>query len=294
MDEAFRLLWQRYRAWADFSGRLKKANASGKRYVLMLTIVGTALATLGPFAGVAGPFVSWVLPGLGAAALTIATFLGKQLLDTKHEEEWTKARAAAEAHKSEANKYLVKVEPYAGSDRETRLTTRIEELSTVGTGLAPDTPPGNSPAGMPTAFWTIDEYIKNRLDDQTTYYRSRAAKYTKSMTTGRNISLLLGALAALLSLVTGATPERAKLIAAILGVVTTAGGAIGAYFQAGHFEAIALKYRKTADALDILKLHLRAAATPESRGEIILKAETILQAENAAWLAEVTPKPTQG
>ena len=246
MDATFQLLWQRYRAWADTSRRLKNTNASWKRYVLVLTIMGTALATLGPFAGVAGQLVGWVLPVLGAAALTIATYLGKELLDTKHEEAWTRARAAAEVYKSEANKYLVQARPYAGPDREAQLRARIAQLAAVGKGLAPDAPIGNSATkGMPTAFWSVDDYIKNRIDDQVKYYRDRAQDHTDSMVKGRQLALLLGGLAALLSLVTGATPQGAKFVAAVLGVVTTAGGAIGAHFQAGHFEAIALKYRET-------------------------------------------------
>lgn len=294
MDATFQLLWQRYRAWADTSRRLKNTNTAWKRNVLMLTIAGTALATLGPFAGAAGPVVGWVLAGLGAAALTIATYLGKELLDTKHEEAWARARAAAEVYKSEANKYLVRSTPYAGPDREAQLRARIAELASVGKGLAPDSPTGDSATtGMPTAFWTIDDYTKNRIDDQVKYYRDRARDHTASMVKGRRVSLGLGGLAALLSLMTGATPQGATLVAALLGVVTTAGAAIGAHFQAGHFEAIALKYRETADVLDLLKLDLKAALTPESRNELVTRAETILQAENAAWLTEVTPKPSQ-
>jgi hypothetical protein len=105
------------------------------------------------------------------------------------------------------------------------------------------------------------------------------------------VALFLGGAAALLSLMTGSIPSGAKLIAAVLGVVTTTAGAIGAYFQAGHFDAIALKYRETADVLDLLKLDMMSALTPESRGELVSNAEALMQAENAAWLLEVTPKP---
>src|SRR5688500_10575571 len=101
MDPMFTLLWQRYRAWADTSRQLKEQNASWKRRVLIMTVVGTALATLGPHAG--NPLVARALPMIGAAALALATYFGKALLDAKNEENWTRARAAAEAFKSESS-----------------------------------------------------------------------------------------------------------------------------------------------------------------------------------------------
>src|SRR5262245_48052327 len=128
MDQMFQLLWQRYRTWADTSARLKTTNTSWKRNVLGLTLIGTTLATLGPFAGTGA---GRVVPMLGAAALALATYFGKELLDTKHEEKWTRARAAAEAYKSEAQKYLVKTPPYDGADRASRLKARMDDLAKV-------------------------------------------------------------------------------------------------------------------------------------------------------------------
>ncbi len=288
MDPAFTLLWQRYRGWASASKRLKANNTKWKRNVLLLTIVGTALAALAPFVRDAGIAGGWALPYAGSAALALATYFGKALLDTKHEETWARARAAAEAYKSEAAKYAVQAPPYATVDREAILRTRLEELATVGKGLMPDNVTGAE--GMPSAFWTPDEYIKSRLDDQTTWYRQRAQEQTRAMTRGRAVSVLLGGVAVLLGLVSGTTPQGAKLVAAILGVVTTTAAAIGAHFQAGHLEAIALKYRETAATLDLLKLDLGRASTAEQRGELVVKAEAIMQAENAAWLIDVRPK----
>ncbi len=288
MDPTFTLLWQRYRAWATTSARLKSATAKWKRRVLILTVAGTALATLGPFARDAAIPTGWLLPVLGSAALAIATYLGKELLDTQHEEAWTRARAAAEIYKSEAAKYAVQAPPYAGENREQVLRARLEELATLGKGLPADSVAGAAAiARMPATFWTATDYVKNRLDDQIEFYRRKAAEHTAVMTKGRVVSLLLGGSAALLSLATGAAPERATLIAAVLGVVTTTGGAVGAYFHASHFEAIALKYRETADALELLKLDLNRVSTPEARGGVVTKAEAIMQAENAAWMMEM-------
>jgi len=288
VDEMFQLLWHQYRTWGDTSRHLKQRNSAWKKYVLILTLAGTALATLGPFAGAP---LSRLLPVLGAAALAMATYLGRELLDTKHEERWTRARAAAEAFKSEACKYLVQAPPYNGPDRASRLKARISDVGQVTKDLAPDdiTPEALN-REMPTAPWTIDDYLKKRIDDQVNWYRTRAAEHTASMRQGRLIALILGGAAVLLSAITGATADGPSVWAAILGVVTTAGGSIGAYFQAGHFEAVALKYRETALALESLKADFKTTPTAQNAADLVTNAEAIMQGENAAWLTELTVK----
>ena len=258
MDDMFKLLWQRYRGWSETSTRLKKRSSAWKRIVLVLTIVGTAFATLGPFAQ--APMLKWLLPFIGAAALAVATYLGKQLLDTKHEERWTRARAAAEALKSEACKYLVQLPPYDAVDRITSLKTRMARLLDVVKGQQPiDITPEAAAEGLPTAPWTIADYKTKRLDDQIAWYRTKAKQHSDAMQVGRVLALALGVAAVVLSTVTGATTDTQTIWGAVLGIVTTVGASVGAYFQAGHFEAIALKYRETAVALENLKAEIDTA-----------------------------------
>jgi hypothetical protein len=291
MDQMFQLLWGRYRTWDDTSAHLKATNASWKRNVLVLTMIGTTLATLGPFAGSGA---GRVVPMLGAAALALATYFGKQLLDTKHEEKWTRARAAAEAYKSEAQKYLVQTPPYDGANRTARLKARMDDVAKVTKDIvADDIPPDRMTKDIPQAPWTISDYLTKRLNQQVTWYRDKAKAHSEAMATGRTIALSLGGLSVLLSAVTGATTQGATLSAAVLGIVTTAGGAIGAYFQAGHYEALALRYRETAEALRSLEADFKSSTTPQSPGDLVSTAEAIMQAENAAWLTELTAKAVQ-
>jgi hypothetical protein len=283
----FQLLWHQYRTWGDTSAHLKQRNGRWRKYVLILTLVGTACATLGGFAP------TWLarLPIVGAAALAMATYLGKQLLDTAHEERWTRARAAAEAFKSEACKYLVHAAPYDGPDRASHLKARITEIAKVTKDQTPDDITGDAlNREMPTAAWSIDDYLKNRLDDQIVWYRKRAAEHTASMRKGRALAVILGIAATVLSALTGVTAGGQTFWAAVLGIVTTAGGSIGAYFQSGHFEAVALKYRETALALEGLKADFKTAPTQQNAGDLVTNAEAIMQAENAAWLTELTAK----
>jgi hypothetical protein len=87
-----------------------------------------------------------------------------------------------------------------------------------------------------------------------------------------------------------ATRVDGTFAAASLGIVTTLAASMGAYFQAGHYEALALKYRETADALDRKVAEFGAARSPQNQQQFVVDAETLMQAENAAWLNEVTAK----
>ena len=165
--------------------------------VLVLTIVGTAFATLGPFTQ--APTLKWLLPFIGAAALAVATYLGKQLLDTKHEERWTRARAAAEALKSEACKIL-SVASVQRCRWITLLKTRMAQLLDVVKGQQPiDITPEAAAEGLPTAPWTIADYKTKRLDDQIAWYRTKAKQHSDAMQVGRVLALALGVAAVVLS-----------------------------------------------------------------------------------------------
>jgi len=295
MDEAFRLLWKRYRTWAITSRRLKATQDAWKWGVLILTLCGTALATLSPFlSSPGGPWPARIAAYAGAAALALATYLGKELLDLKQGERGTRARLAAEAFKSEACRYAAQAPPYDAPDREAKLKARLTQVNDLTKGNIPlDVSEDEDNKGMPETFWSAEDYKKKRLRDQIAFYRDSATQHMRSMTRGRFISLSFGGLAVLLGAVigaiTGGPAREGTLTAAVLGIVTTAGAAIGAYIQASHYEAVAMNYRETADALEEKSLLFTAGPSAEN-AQLIAEVEGILQAQNAAWLAELTTK----
>jgi hypothetical protein len=294
MDDVFRLAWRRYRTWAATARNLKKSDDSWKRAVLALTIVGTMAGTLGPFSSRLGlglpPWTPAAAGYLGAAALALATYFGKQLLDAAHQQNWTNARAAAEAFKSESCKYAVQAPPYNIDDRMSRLSTRIAELDDLTKGRVQEAiSDAEATKSMPTASWSLEDYVINRLNHQVKWYTVRAADYETYSGRGRALALSFGAAAALLSIFS-ATKTDGTLPAASLGIVTTLAAAIGAYFQAGHYDAITLKYRETAQALERKLVEFRSLPTAENQQQFVVDAETLMQAENAAWLGEVNKK----
>jgi SMODS and SLOG-associating 2TM effector domain 1/SMODS and SLOG-associating 2TM effector domain 3 len=292
MNEMFQLAWKQYRTWAVTSRNLKAANERWKRRVLALTLAGTAFGTLAPFAGMglASPWQARIAAILGTACLAIATYFAKELLGAGNEERWTRARAAAEAFKSDAHKYVVRAAPYDGEDHISKLSARLKELDTLTKGyLADNVPPAELTKGMPTAWWSVDDYIAKRLNEQIDWYRTRGVEHSATMKRGRIVALTLGGVAVVLSALIGAAAADGTFPSALLGIVTTAGGAVGGYFQAGHYEGLALKYRETADALERRRAEI-ASGTPPEKLQLVNDAEAIMQAENAAWLAQLAAK----
>jgi hypothetical protein len=295
MDDIFALLWKRYRTWSITARNLKARNGRWKRRVLVLTLAGTACGAVTPFVGdlPGAPWPSRLAAALGTTCLATATLLARELLGATNEERWTRARAAAEAFKSEAHKYLVRAAPYDGADHVARLSARMGELDSLTKDVQPDDVAREDlTKGMPSPRWTIDEYVANRLDEQVEWYRRRAGEHVRTTQKGRVIALALGGAAVVISGVTGVAVETAEagtFPAVLLGLVTTAGGAIGAYFQAGHFDAVATNYRATAAALERRGAALKASG-PEDQRDIVVEAEAIMQAEHAGWLTEMTVK----
>jgi hypothetical protein len=290
MDPIIELFWQRFRKWDVTSERLKSANDGWKRRTIVLTLAGTAFGALAPFSGVEGgsPWPPRVLAVVGTVCLALATYFARELLDSKHEERRTRARTAAEAFKSETCKYLAQAPPYHGADRSSHAQARLRTLKSITKGQVPallsDT---EATEGMPGGAWSIEDYVGKRLDDQISWYRRRAGDHSGSMRKGRAVTLTLGVLAVLLSAATGAAARTGTLPAALLGVVTTAAGAIGAYLQASHFESLAVRYSETADALE--RLRVEFTTTPAAlRQQLVADAEAIMQSEQAAWLSERT------
>lgn len=290
MNEVFEIVWKQYRTWSITSRNVKAANDRWKRRVLVLTLMGTVFGTMAPFTGViAGSWPARVAGILGTVCLAVATYFAKELLGTKNEERWTRARAAAEAFKSEAHKYVVRATPYNADDHLAKLSRRLNELDELTKGYPPDNvPPDQLTKGMPTTWWSVDDYIKKRLAEQVDWYVSKGVEHAASMHRGRTVALTLGGAAVVLSAVTGAAAEDGTLPAALLGIVTTAGAAIGGYFQAAHYQALALKYQETARALDRRRADIASTPVHDEKLKLVADAEAIMQAENAAWLAEMT------
>lgn len=298
MDESFQYVWGEYRAWAKTSRLLKARTTRAGLIVLVLMIVGTALGTLSPLAeaaeaqasggrtGTAASLLSQLVglqPWLAAAALGVATFLTNQLLSESERQGWVKARALAEALKSEACKYVTGAAPYdIREEARDRLSRNVTELQQRFTGvIAESLTAEERAAGMPEGPWTAAEYAEHRIREQVErYYRPAIASHKRTVARARQAALGMGIVAVGLS--AGGTTVGWSL--PLLGIVTTTAASIAAWFQGGRHAQLALNYQAAVTRLELLLARPRGG--DEATSAFVLEAEAIMQAEHAAWLAE--------
>jgi tetratricopeptide (TPR) repeat protein len=285
VDEILRYAWGQYRVWAATSWALKKQVDRWAAVVLVLTIAGTALGTMGPFLDAGSPLAS-VLPWAAAIALGIATYFTTQLLSASAREAWVKARAVAEAVKSESYKYATRTAPYAGADAAHMLRQKVNELLPMASGiLAESVSDDDRVKSAPSGPWTIVDYIQGRLHDQITYYRRAIDRHRRAVRIARLIALVLGVVAVVLSASAAgqSDPKPSTWVAALLGTVTTAAASIAAWFQSGNHLQNALNYQAAVAKLESL-LAQHAASSDDQR--LVLEAEAVFQSEHASWLAQ--------
>jgi SMODS and SLOG-associating 2TM effector domain 1/SMODS and SLOG-associating 2TM effector domain 3 len=298
-DEVLRYAWGQYRVWATTSRRLKRKVSRWSGLVLLLTLSGTALGALAPFLS-GQSSIKRLLSGVAAIALGMATYFAAQLLSESSREAWVKARALAEALKSESFKYITRTVPYDTADAPQVLTAKVDELSQMTSGILAETlSKEEREANAPSARWTIDDYIARRVRDQIDrFYLTAIERHRRSVHVARVIAVVLGVLAVVISAAGGMSESSSvgTAVAALLGVVTTTGAAVASWFQSGNHLENALSYQSA-----VAKLELLLARHAVSGGErsLVLDAEAVFETEHAAWLTKwranaVRDAPTGG
>jgi hypothetical protein len=284
MDRTLEFVWGQHRSWAATARTLKNQITRNGVIVLGLTLAGTAVGTLAPtFTGDGNSTPAKVLGLVAAALLGVATYLTSQLLGDTDRQNWVKARAAAEGLKSESYKYAAGAVPYDGVDAPQRLAAKTTEAQALMPSvIAESVSDADRVKGIPTPPWTLDDYLEKRFDDQVRFYTSAVPKHKSAVKTAKNLSIGLGLIAVVLS-AAGSTIGQ-QWPAALLGVVTTAAAAIGAWFQGGHHQQLAMTYQGTLVKLGLLRSRLPAGATRDV--QFVLDAEAIFEEEHAAWLGE--------
>jgi hypothetical protein len=287
--------WEQYRKWARTSREQKKRVTRASAVVLLLTLAGTAAGTMAPYLPPSLPLGTYA-PWLAAAALALATFFTMQLLSNAQRQGWAKARALAEAIKSESYKYAATAAPYDGADAADVLAQKLSDLSEGGKGILVEAvTPEDAARNMPAKPLSVDAYITTRVEDQLkTYYGPAIARHRQLLNAAWYTAFVLGAAAVVASVsATGAQGSGAggnQFTAAMLGTVTTAAAAIAAWFQSGRHEQIALNYQTAVDRV----ANLISRPNARARGtRLVQDIEAIFQAEHAAWLTEWQTAPSQ-
>ncbi len=290
---ALEYAWGEYRVWAATARKQRAEIFSWRFRVLILTVVGAILGTLShEMANLGFDGDSWfslpaIIGFLSGISIALAAFFSKEILSPERERRWVRARSMAEALKAETYLFRTGVPPYDTPDAATHLVERVDELlKTVGDVQAVTLLTEQKRERLPKETLSVSEYIEERVNDQIdNFYRPRAREYERVVACGRTISIILGALAAVLG-VLGTTEWTAGWVA----VITTITASIAAYLYAGRYQYLIVSYQATAKQLEALKTRWIVSGRPEEdpaeRSRFIQECEEAISVENNAWMAK--------
>ena len=298
LSAGLKYIWTQYRTWAITARHYKNEVSRWRDIVLVLSIGGAVIGTLSQQLVVwnVAPAASWLVRGLGfvsAAALVLAAFFTKEIFSPDPEARAVRARAAAEAFKSQAYLLATGAPPYDAITTPEGLFEKPQKVQQALENLAPLTiTESQKNERIPSFPMSMDEYVKQRVDDQIGFYSRSADANTQKVAKTRRLSLILGALAAVLGIVAATYSSVAGWVA-VIGTITAS---IAARQYAGRYQFLIVSYRAAGEKLEGLKARweverkLQAAADHK----FIQACEDAISAENSAWMAEWTKKsPSQ-
>lgn len=296
-NSALKYMWGQYRTWDLTAQALKNGVSRWRDTVFALSIVGAILGALAKQfdAWKTGTLPEWLPEALGVLAgiaLGLAGYFTKELLSPAPEAKAVRARAAAEALKSNAYLMATGAPPYASAASPDQLLAKareirggVEDLSPLALTNAQET------EGMPSAPMSVDEYIRDRVVQQIeTFYLPKVRSNARKLAMGRRLSLILGALAVVLGLWSATSASVAGWVA-VIGAITAA---IAARQYAERNQFLSVSYQATADRLKYLKTKWEifgiAETGVDAQHAFIVDCEDAISTENSAWMAEWTKK----
>ncbi len=270
--------WNEYRGWAK---RARELQAASRRWNTAAMILAVLAATLGCAAGQmpAGSIWGRVLSFLAATAAAATPIVGRDILEVKREAGWIRARAAAEAIKSECFRYAARLGDYSKPDSAEIFVARRETLvdSALKEGLTPLSDPVQGkdnrcpPIPMPG-----DWYVANRLREQQGFYERGAQTQEAAVARLRVLGLLAAIVAA--GLGTAGTVFGVPWFSPWIGVVTTIGAVIVSYGLMERRQYLAATYGAMAFRLSYLEERFQNDLVA-----LVRETEDLLNREDAAW-----------
>jgi hypothetical protein len=290
--------WNEYRGWAKRAQSLQ-ANTDRWNFWAMVALVATGvLGAATTFAGTygkdwpAGGEIVRALACAAAVASALSLYVGRQALAVGAESGWLRARATAEAIKSECFRFAGGVGDYApdkASDGDAA-SAFIERRKALAARAAGDslTPEDDSVGAAgddrrPSRPMTDKWYLANRIDGQIEFYKNGQEKNENAYQRLQLWSFVAGAVVAAVSAIAAVYGAQ---FAAWTGALTTIGAAVGAYGLAERQKYLAASYAAMKANLERLKeRYLVGGVTLQS---LVATAEDLMESEHAAWIDRMT------
>jgi hypothetical protein len=278
--------WNEYRGWAK---RARTLQASARRWSLIAFVCSGLAAILGTAAGqvTESPLLGRALAFAAAVVAAVIPVIGREILSADSEGRWIRARATAEAIKSECFRFAARLGDYAGATAKSLFVARRDSLAEPAerAGLTPlgDPVPKEGDARCPPVPLTAPWYIEHRLDEQMRYYSRGQAENEQAAARLRTISFTSAVIAAILG-VAGSNFGQ-EWFAPWIGVMTTITVAVMAYGLLDRRQYLAATYGAMATRLSRIK---EMFSDTVDLASLVTITEDLLQSEHAAWSEQMS------
>jgi hypothetical protein len=279
--------WNEYRGWTR---RARTLQASARRWSSVSFGCAGLAAILGAAAGqvTGSPVLGRALAFAAAVVVAVIPVIGREILSVDSEARWIRARATAEAIKSECFRFAAQLGDYAGSAAKSAFLARRDALAEPAerAGLTPlgDPVPKEGDARCPPVPLTAPWYIEHRLGEQMRYYAKGQTENESAAALLRTISFTSAVIATVLG-VAGSNFGQ-EWFAPWIGVMTTITVAVMAYGLLDRRQYLAATYGAMATRLSRIQ-EMFSEATVDF-ASLVTTTEDLLQSEHAAWSVQMT------
>ncbi len=306
-DPTMEYIWGQYRAWDVKAKQLDKVLVNWRRRMLIFIVAGTLASvlshhfseasfdvlgtiTIGGDSDVLS--ISMLLGLLSGILLSIAAYAGSNILSKDLEESQITCKSTAEAFKSLAYLYALRVAPFHTSASvferiETLISSSNEEVSAI----IPDKRERRK--GMLHPGFTIDQYVKERVKGNIFgYYLPSAEKNQRRVIIGRRLTLTLGILGAAFGVIAGSGTVWSSYFAVWVGFLSATAGAIASFISTNRFKLLVVSYQATARKLQMMMVRWNQLNRNDLHGimDFVRRCEEIIAIESSAWMAEMIDK----
>jgi SMODS and SLOG-associating 2TM effector domain 1/Protein of unknown function (DUF4231) len=282
--------WNEYRGWAKRARILQTSSRQWSRGAFacagVAAILGAAASQV-----TNGSILGRTLAFLAAAAVAATPILGREILSVDSEARWLRARATAEAIKSECFRFAAQLGDYAGPSARSAFIakrgTLTEHAERAGLTPLPDPAPSSGDDRRPPLPLTAPWYVEHRLDEQMRYYANGQARNEAGVRRYRAAGFAAAVIAAILGV--AASNFGQGWFAPWVGVMTTLAAAATAYGLLDRAQYLAGAYGPMVTRLSRIK-ELFSDGTPDLSA-LVTATEDLLQTEHGAWIERMMKAP---
>jgi uncharacterized protein YcbX/cytochrome c551/c552 len=290
-DRVLDQVWRSHRQWSRAADAAQARLNKWRGRNLALLVLGALAGAVAAQAWASSAATTAFAVG-SAVLLAIAGLIQGTALTSADTSRWTGARAASEALKAEAYRFLTGVKPYAGPDHAQVLQAQLDAIQTRGRSLLVDEqqfPPDDR--ALPQVS-TFGRYLTARAQQQADWHRNKSAEHARKASTLRDWQLAATAAGAVLAAIAAALPQ--SHVAAWTAAATTIAAAFATHLAATQHQRIAESYAATADQLDRLIAGIDPAiAGPDRQAQFVADVEGVLAAQNNGWTDLLSPHAPQ-